>query len=205
MAASGTLYVIAAPSGAGKTTLVNTLLKEDSNLKISVSYTTRQRTALEEDGKDYFFVTELAFQDMLDNRMFLEHANVFGHWYGTGKKWVEEQLELGFDVILEIDWQGAQIVRKQIESCVSLMILPPSKEELVERIRERSRDSEEVISTRLTKMSEEVSHYNEFDYIVVNDDFNEAIDDIQAIIRAKRKTLTYQEEELSEVLDDLLE
>ncbi len=182
----GTLFVISAPSGAGKTSLVAEMLKRDSQLGVSVSHTTRPMRAGEQDGVNYHFVARDEFEAMINRGDFLEHADVFGNYYGTSQVWVEETLARGQDVVLEIDWQGAQQVRRQISSCVGIFIVPPSPEALRERLTGRGTDSQEVVERRLGEAAEECRHSAEFDYLVVNDDFSVALDDLLAIVRSQR-------------------
>ena len=199
----GTLYVISAPSGAGKTSLVHAIVKEDPHIEVSVSHTTRPRRPQEVDGKDYHFISESAYQDMLEHGKFVEHAMVFGYNYGTSREWVTDKLESGMDVILEIDWQGARQIESKL-SCVALFILPPSREALENRLKTRAQDAPETIARRLNEASEEISHYHEFDYIVINDDFQEALADIRAIIRARRRRLHAQRIACADLINELL-
>ncbi len=200
----GTLYLISAPSGAGKTSLVKALLENTPNLKVSVSHTTRQPRAGEKDGINYHFVSKTEFQQMLSENVFLEHAQVFDNYYGTSGKWVTEQLNTGIDVILEIDWQGAQQVRRLKPDTISIFILPPSRAILEQRLRNRGTDSEAVIAKRLRGAVKELSHYPEFDYLVVNDDFEQALKDLQAIIHSQGLKQAAQVEKLKELLNDLM-
>jgi guanylate kinase len=178
----GSLFIIAAPSGGGKTSLVNALLNQDSRLVLSVSHTTRKARPGEIDGQQYHFVSETEFEQMVDNGDFMEHARVFDHYYGTNRKTVAAQLGQGRDVILEIDWQGARQVRKVFPYCCSIFIIPPSLEDLRKRLTGRGQDSAEVIQRRMRDAQAEISHWAEFDYLVVNDDFDTALGEIQAII-----------------------
>jgi guanylate kinase len=191
MQSRGTLWVISAPSGGGKTSLVNALLAQDPHLTLSISHTTRASRAGEVDGKNYFFVDEKTFLDHVAEGLFLEHASVFQHWYGTSQQWVLLQLSEGKDVILEIDWQGAKSIRQQMP-CQSIFILPPSQETLRTRLEARRQDSEVVIQARLAEASEEISHYREYDFLVVNDSFEVALADLKAIIRANRLSVARQ-------------
>lgn len=200
----GTLYVIAAPSGAGKTSLVDALVKSLDNIKISVSYTTRPKRPLEEEGLNYHFVSAVEFEKMIAAHQFLEHANVFGNHYGTGKAWVEQQLQAGFDVILEIDWQGAQQIRKLFPRCVGIFILPPSLAILRQRLEVRNQDSEAVINERLAEAKTEMSHYAEFDYLLFNDVFAEALADLQVIVQAQRLRQPLQAQRHTMLLEGLL-
>jgi guanylate kinase len=184
--AGGELFVISAPSGAGKTSLVAALKHSEPGLRVSVSHTTRARRSNESDGVDYHFVSEEAFVAMIDADAFLEHARVFDHRYGTARDSVEKYLAAGEDVILEIDWQGASQVRKRRPACVGIFILPPSRESLAERLERRAQDSDEVIARRMRDAVTEMSHYSEFDYLVINDDFEAALMDLRGIIRTRR-------------------
>jgi len=180
--ARGYLYVIAAPSGAGKTTLVHKLMEANSSLRFSVSYTTRPQRHTEEDEKDYFFVNEETFSAMVEAGDFLEHAVVFDHRYGTSKTQVESLLNAGHNVILEIDWQGAQQVRNHLPDCRSIFILPPSVAELKHRLKGRGTDTEAVIERRFQDALSDMSHWREFDFAVINDDLSSAHADLGRII-----------------------
>lgn len=201
---SGTLYVVSAPSGAGKTSLVKALIESTEGVKVSVSHTTRDKRPGEEDGVNYHFATPDEFQDMLGRADFLEHAEVFGNYYGTSKPWVMEQLEAGVDVILEIDWQGAAQVRQQMKGTVGIFILPPSREALKERLTGRGQDSEEVINKRMAQAKEEMSHHVEYDYLVINDDFNAALAELKAILTTHRLKIEPQLKRQASLLQDLL-
>lgn len=200
----GVLYVVSAPSGAGKTTLVKALVESIANIKVSVSHTTRRARPGEENGVNYHFVTENEFMQMLKDNLFLEHAQVFEHYYGTSQQWLLEQLNLGVDIILEIDWQGAQLVRRLMPDMVSIFILPPSRVILEQRLRLRGKDSEAVISRRLRGAAEEISHYVDFDYLVVNDDFSEALENLKSIIYSQRLRQVVQASRCKTLLADLL-
>ena len=179
----GRLFVIAAPSGAGKTSLVRALMEREPSLGFSVSYTTRRQRPTETHGRDYFFVTPGEFEAMAARGEFLEHARVFDNRYGTARGQVETALAAGRNLILEIDWQGARQVRSAMPECVSIFILPPSRAELERRLRGRGTDAEEVIQRRLRDAASDMTHWNEFDYVVVNDDFPTALDDLLAVVR----------------------
>lgn len=179
---SGRLYVVAAPSGAGKTSLVKALMEREPRIQFSVSYTTRRPRPNEIPGRDYHFVSQERFQEMIANHELLEHAQVFDNWYGTGVRAVQEALSNGEQLLLEIDWQGARQVRSRIPQAVSIFILPPSRSALEQRLKGRSTDSEEVIARRLRDAAEDLDHWREFDYVVINDRFEQAIEDLQAII-----------------------
>lgn len=188
----GTLFVLSAPSGAGKTSLVAALLADDPQLQVSVSHTTRPMRKGEADGVNYHFVSRETFEAMIERNEFLEHADVFGNYYGTSQVWVEETLASGQDVILEIDWQGAAQVRRLMPDCVGIFIVPPSPEVLRARLTGRGTDAPEVVERRLREAGEECSHAQEFDYLVVNDEFPAALADLQAIVRAQRLRMQVQ-------------
>jgi len=178
----GNLYVISAPSGAGKTTLVRKIMDLHSHLRFSISYTTRQPREGETNRKDYFFLDTALFEQMRKADEFLEYAEVFGHFYGTGRQQVEELRNQGHDVLLEIDWQGAQQIRARQPDCCSIFILPPSLPELERRLRGRGTDSDDAISQRLSEAVDDMSHWQEFDHVVINDDLEDAISSLQAIM-----------------------
>lgn len=201
----GRLFVVASPSGGGKTSLVNALIQKFSHLKISISYTTRQSRPGEVDGKDYHFIDEETFQKMVGNKEFLEHAEVYGCHYGTSHHWVLKQLEKGTDIILEIDWQGARQIRQLFPSTVSIFILPPSRPVLLERLERRRQDSGEVIKKRMEEAVSEMTHCHEFDYLIINDQFEKALEDLGHIVRAERLKCDRQRILKSELLDQLLE
>ena len=183
---AGNLFVVVAPSGAGKTTLVDALLKREPNIKLSMSYTTRAPRPGERDGVDYHFVTRERFEAMIGAGEFLEHAQVHGNYYGTSKRWIDQELAGDHDVLLEIDWQGAAQVRRIFGAITGIFILPPSLAELRRRLEGRGKDSPETIAKRLANASEEISHVLEFEYIIVNDSFDSALEDLLAIVRATR-------------------
>ena len=182
----GSLFIIAAPSGAGKTTLVNALVKALSDVSISVSYTTRKMRPQEQDGVDYHFVDLDKFKTMLKQGDFLEHAKVYGHFYGTSRLWVFDVLRQGLDVILEIDWQGAKQIRTQFVETKSIFILPPSLEILEARLQKRHADNARIVKERMNEAKEQISHYKEFDYLVFNDKFEDALEDLKSIVRSQR-------------------
>jgi guanylate kinase len=179
----GRLFVIAAPSGAGKTSLVRALMEQERSLRFSVSYTTRRQRPTETHGHDYFFVDKDEFEAMVARGEFLEHARVFDNHYGTARAQVESSLQAGQDLILEIDWQGAQQIRRAMPESVSIFILPPSREELERRLRGRGTDSEDVIQRRLRDAASDMTHWDEFDFVVVNADFERALADLLAVVR----------------------
>lgn len=183
---SGLLFIITAPSGAGKSSLIDALLKNDPHLRLSVSYTTRAPRPGEVNGREYHFVDEKTFLAMLERSEFLESAEVHGNRYGTSQAVIREALARGQDLLLEIDWQGAQQVRRLYPACVGVFILPPSVAELERRMRARGQDSDEVIRRRMSSAEEEISHAPEFNYAIINKDFDEAKRDLQAIIRVER-------------------
>ncbi len=200
----GTLYIIAAPSGAGKTSLVKALLESVEGIEVSVSYTTRPCRPGERDGVNYHFVDLQTFQRMIASGEFLEHAEVFGNHYGTARANILERLQQGVDLILEIDWQGARQVRQALPEAVGIFIIPPSREILEQRLRSRGQDSQETIDRRMRDAVSEMSHYNEFDYLVVNDEFELALTELRAIIWARRLRVEVQRVKLSELLTRLV-
>lgn len=200
----GTLFIFSAPSGAGKTTLVKQLLSDLQNIEASVSYTTRTKRAKEKSGVDYNFISKEAFAKMQQENAFLESALVFGSYYGTALKSVEEKLEKGIDVVLVIDWQGARQIREKISDAKSIFILPPSKKELRNRLTKRAQDSDDVIAARMDKAKREMSHYSEYDYLVVNDSFQETVNKLKAIVIAERLRCANKKEHLEALVNDLL-
>jgi guanylate kinase len=182
----GNLFIIAAPSGGGKTSLVNALLKQDSRLVLSISHTTRPARPGEINGQHYHFVSEAEFEQMVKNGDFMEHARVFDHYYGTNRSSVAQQLGQGFDVILEIDWQGARQVRAAFPDCCRIFIIPPSLETLRKRLTGRGQDSEVVIQRRMRDAQAEISHWAEFDHLVVNDNFDSALEELSEIVNDQR-------------------
>ena len=189
---SGTLFIVSSPSGGGKTSLVKALLEAEPEVRLSVSYTTRPARPGEVDGRDYHFVTAPVFERMLEAGEFLESAVIYGNRYGTSQKWIERERADGRDVVLEIDWQGAQQVRRLIRQVVSIFIMPPSPQILESRLRGRGQDSEEVVARRLAAAREEISHVSEYEYVIINDDFDRAAQDLRSIIRAERLKLARQ-------------
>ena len=181
----GRLFVIAAPSGAGKTSLVRALMEREPGLRFSISYTTRPKRPAEQHGRDYFFVPKDDFERMVADGEFLEHARVFDNYYGTARRQVEEALSSGQDLILEIDWQGAAQIRAALPECVSIFILPPSRPELERRLRGRGTDAEEVIERRLRDAASDMTHWREFDHVVVNDDFATALGQLQGVVAGR--------------------
>lgn len=201
---AGSLYIVSAPSGAGKTSLVNALIQSVPDIMVSVSYTTRAMRPGEQHGVHYYFVDIPQFERMLAEQRFLEHAKVFDNYYGTSRDWVREQLAKGVDVILEIDWQGARQIKQQIPESVGVFILPPSANTLEARLRSRGQDSDEVIQRRMRDAINEMAHYREYDYLVVNDHFDTALRDLKAIVLSRRLRQAVQAERLGPVLAKLL-
>jgi guanylate kinase len=199
-----TLYIISAASGAGKTSLVKALLQQDDQVRVSVSDTTRAPRPGEEQGVDYFFRSKEEFEQRVEQGDYIEHAQVFDNFYGTSESAVRGLLEQGLDVILEIDWQGAEQVRRRFDDVVSIFVLPPSRQELQNRLESRGQDSEEIIARRMRDARSEMSHYGEYDYLVVNDDFDQALWQLQTIMAARRLTIDIQSHKLEAILADLL-
>ncbi|MCF7519405.1 guanylate kinase [Pseudoalteromonas sp. L21] len=200
----GNLFILSAPSGAGKSSLISALLNKHSDMKVSVSHTTRSPRPGEENGVHYHFVSVEEFKALIDKNDFFEWAQVFDNYYGTSKKAIETQLDAGIDVFLDIDWQGAQQIRNLVDDVETIFILPPSKEELESRLNNRGQDSAEVIAGRMAKAQSETSHYNEYDYVIVNDDFDTALAEIETIVMAKRLSLKSQTIRHQELLNALL-
>ena len=194
----GICVVLSSPSGAGKTTISRKLLESDPELKISISCTTRPPRKNEVDGVDYYFVSKDKFKEMINHGEFLEHAEVFGHFYGTPKKYVDEQLNKGLDVVFDIDWQGTRQLSDKLDGqLVSIFILPPSMEELEKRLRQRAMDADDVVQKRMKKASREISHWNEYEYVIVNENLEQAMADVEKIVQAERlKRARYPEMEL---------
>jgi guanylate kinase len=201
---TGTLYIISAPSGAGKTSLVKALIDSEAQIRVSVSHTTRAMRPGEVDGVNYHFVSREHFHAMLDKTEFLEHAEVFGNLYGTSQEWVKQTLAEGDDLILEIDWQGAQQVRRLMPEAKSIFILPPTQEALRHRLTNRCQDSGEIIERRMREAVSEMSHYVEYDYILINDDFSHALSDLKAIFRANQLLQPPQRQRHAGLLNELL-
>lgn len=198
------LFIVAAPSGAGKTSLVNALVESMSAMKISVSYTTRPPRPNDVSGEDYHFVSESEFRELVEQNTFLEHAEVFGHHYGTSREWVTRQLERGIDVILEIDWQGSRQICELFPPAVSIFVLPPSLTELENRLRKRAQDNDEVVAQRMAAAQSEMQHYSEFKYLIINDDFDTALESLRAIVHAERLRMPLQQQKHGELLAELL-
>jgi guanylate kinase len=199
----GRLYVVAAPSGAGKTSLVKALMEREPRIQFSVSYTTRKPRLNEIPGRDYHFVGAERFQEMVDGNEFLEHARVFDHQYGTGVRAVQEALSNGEQLLLEIDWQGAQQVRARLPEACTIFILPPSRDALEQRLKARSSDSDQVIQRRLQDAAQDLSHWTEFDYVVINDRFEQALADLQAIVEGRGGALVAERPEVARLAASL--
>ena len=203
--AEGELFIVSAPSGAGKTSLVDALIRENDSLSVSVSHTTRSKRPKEQDGINYHFIEKARFQSMLEAGDFLESAEVYGHHYGTSKKWVTEQLEEGLTVILEIDWQGAAQVRAQFPQSCYIFIVPPSLEALTDRLRKRAQDNDAIIARRMEEARAVMQRVTDADFLVVNDDFTTALDEMRAIIQAWSLRVETQEARLRPLLASLTE
>jgi len=201
----GTLYTISAPSGAGKTSLVDALVARNPGIKVSISHTTRTMRAGEQNGLNYHFVDEAQFVAMLDNNAFLEHARVYDNYYGTTQAWVQETLAAGDDVILEIDWQGALQIHKQLAASIAIFVLPPSRQALLERLTQRGQDEDDVIAHRLALAKEDMSHYVEADYLIINETFDTALDELESIVRSRRLLISAQVQRQADLLAELLD
>ncbi len=202
---TGRLYVVAAPSGAGKTSLVKALMAREPRLRFSVSYTTRQPRPNEVDGRDYHFVSRSRFEDMIAGNEFLEHARVFDNYYGTGLAAVQTALDGGELLLLEIDWQGARQVRARLPAARSIFILPPTRRALEDRLRGRSTDSAEVIARRLKDAAHDITHWTEFDYVVINDQFDQALADLHEIVQERGASLSATRPEVARFAAGLLQ
>ena len=203
--AKGELFIVSAPSGAGKTSLVDALVSENRRLCVSVSYTTRRKRPKEQDGINYFFIEKARFLSMLEAEDFLESAEVYGHHYGTSKKWVAQQLEEGQSVILEIDWQGAAQVRAQFPQSCYIFIVPPSLEALTDRLRKRAQDDDSIIARRMEEARDVMQHVTDADFLVVNEDFATALEEMRAIIQARGLRVEAQQARLRPLLVSLTE
>lgn len=200
----GNLYIVAAPSGGGKTSLVKNLIETLDGIRVSISHTTRSVRPGEKDGVDYFFITERQFIEMLDENAFLEHARVFNHLYGTSSSQIEEYLDNGIDIVLDIDWQGAEQIRHSFSEAVSIFIVPPSLEVLKQRLINRGQDNPDVVRDRMIKAQDELSHYPEFDYLIVNDDFDKAALELRSIVIANRLRVERQVNKQAKLLSFLM-
>jgi guanylate kinase len=189
---NGSLFIVAAPSGAGKTSIVKELIKNLDKVETSISHTTREKRPLETNGVDYFFISDQEFRKMIKNGEFIEYAHVFNNFYGTSVTQIDARLKSGIDVVLDIDWQGAQQIKRLFPSSVGVFILPPSLDALQERLHSRAQDKVEVIKKRMQEAQSEMSHYAEFDYLIVNDDFSRAVSELISIVKSKRLTIQRQ-------------
>ena len=203
--ARGSLFIISAPSGAGKTSLVKALVEKDSNLRASVSHTTRSPRPGEKEGSNYHFVKKSFFDKMVNQGEFLESAQVFDHFYGTSKFWVQSQLKAGTDVVLEIDWQGANQIKERMPLACAIFILPPSKNALQERLMSRGQDNHEVIQRRMDQAVDEMSHFESSDYLVLNGNFEEALNELEVIVTAQRLRTVNRSKSLGHILSEMLE
>ncbi|WP_191490179.1 guanylate kinase [Pseudomonas sp. FEN] len=201
---TGTLYIISAPSGAGKTSLVKALIDAEPQIRVSVSHTTRAMRPGEANGVNYHFVDRAEFVRMVEHGDFLEQAEVFGNLYGTSQSHLQQTLDEGHDLILEIDWQGAEQVRRQMPAARSIFILPPSQQALRQRLTNRGQDSDAIIEGRMREAVSEMSHYVEYDFLIINDDFAHALDDLKAIFRANRLQQRPQQQHFTQLLSELL-
>ncbi|WP_347252463.1 guanylate kinase [Legionella sp.] len=200
----GNLIIVAAPSGGGKTSLVKKLVSTLEHIEVSISHTTRKMRPGERDGVDYFFINEQQFLEMINANAFIEHAQVFNHYYGTSVKQINARLAAGIDVVLDIDWQGAQQIKTIFPDAISVFIIPPSLEILLKRLFDRRQDDEEVIGNRMKRAQDELSHFSEFDYLIVNDDFDKASLELQSIVMASRLRMARQKIEQGKLLSFLL-
>jgi guanylate kinase len=200
---SGNLFVVSAPSGAGKTSLVEALLNINPNIDLSISYTSRSPRAGEQEGRAYHFVSRDTFLGMMKNGEFLECAEVYGNMYGTSQEWVAQENAKGRDILLEIDYQGAAQVRRQFPDCILIFILPPSREALENRLRGRGKDNDDVILTRMAAVREDVSHVSEFDYVIINDNMNEALRELNSVVISARLNCTAQMSRYQSLINNL--
>lgn len=204
MKGTGTLFTVSAPSGAGKTSLLKALVDNTESIQVSISHTTRPMRPGERNGVNYHFVDVATFITMMESGVFLEHAQVFGNYYGTSSIWVEETLHNGIDVILEIDWQGAAQIRRLVPDSVGIFILPPSLTALHERLNHRAQDPEDIIARRFAEAREEMSHYVEAEFIIINEHFDRALDELRSVVIGQRMTLAKQQQRHQKLLQDLL-
>ncbi|NLQ17225.1 guanylate kinase [Marinomonas sp. M1K-6] len=201
---TGNLFILSAPSGAGKSSLYKALLQADDKVRISISHTTRAPRAGEEHGREYYFIDDESFLDMIAEDAFFEHAQVFDHYYGTSKASIFNLLEQGLDVILEIDWQGARQVRQLYPNAIGIFILPPSLSALEARLKSRATDTDDVIQRRMSKAVSEMSHYHEYDFVIVNDDFDVALAEMSSIFMAMRTKTPVMQQKHGNLINDLL-
>jgi len=201
---TGKLYIVSAPSGAGKTSMLNQLIERKTELKVSVSHTTRNPRQGEKHGENYYFVSIDEFKQSIADKEFFEYAEVFGNYYGTSREKVQQQLDKGQDVILEIDWQGARKVRDQFSEVISIFILPPSRQDLEKRLQGRKQDSDEIIQARMQEACDEMEHYDEYGYVIINDDFDRAVDELESIFVCEGLRLNVQQQNHRALLENLL-
>lgn len=206
MARKGTLFIVSAPSGAGKSSLIKALLDANpsSDMKVSVSHTTRAARPGEIDGIHYHYIPVAEFKQQIENNDFFEWAEVFGNYYGTSRVMIEKTLEQGVDIFLDIDWQGARQIKQQMPDARGIFIMPPSREELERRLNSRGQDSDEIIAKRMAEAQSEMSHYHEYDYLIINDDFATALEDLHAIVRSERLASAKQAAKNNVIMKDLL-
>ncbi|MGV3740312.1 MAG: guanylate kinase [Gammaproteobacteria bacterium] len=202
--AVGCLFIVAAPSGGGKTSLVRHLVEHAKNIAVSISHTTRNKRPGENHGKDYFFISEQEFSSMVESQAFVEHAQVFNHWYGTSYAQITQRLQQGIDVVLDIDWQGAQQIKQHFPDAVSIFIIPPSLSALQERLEQRQQDNAQIIASRMQRAQDELRHFAEFDYLIVNDDFKKAAQDLEGIVATHRLKTARQSIQQRKLLSLLL-
>ncbi len=200
----GNLFIVSSPSGAGKSSLISALLKKHQDMQVSVSHTTRAPRPGETDGEHYHFTDVNSFKNLIEDKGFYEWAEVFGNFYGTSKQAIQEQLAQGVDVFLDIDWQGAQQLRKLMPEVISIFILPPSREELESRLNKRGQDSAEVIAKRMAQAQSEMSHYDEYDFLLINDDFEQTLLQFESIVLAHRQKTANQQSKYADLLTQLL-
>ena len=200
----GTVFIVAAPSGGGKTSLVKQLINSLSHIEVSVSHTTSPKRPRELDGVDYFFINETEFMTMVEAQAFIEHAHVFNYYYGTSVHQIKSRIEQGIDVVLDIDWQGARQIKALFPSAVSVFIIPPSLEILTQRLQSRRQDDATIIANRMQAAQDEMTHFEEFDYLIINDDFIEASHELQSIVVANRQKVTRQKARFGKLLSFLV-
>lgn len=200
----GCLFIVAAPSGGGKTSLVRHLVEHAKNIAVSISHTTRNKRPGENHGEDYFFISQQEFSAMIENQAFVEHAQVFEHWYGTSYAQITNRLQQGIDIVLDIDWQGAQQIKQHFPDAVSIFIIPPSLSALQERLEQRQQDDVQVIALRMQRAQDELRHFAEFDYLIVNDDFKKAAQDLAMIVATQRLNTARQSIQQRKLLSLLL-
>ncbi|MDF1756898.1 MAG: guanylate kinase [Legionellaceae bacterium] len=202
--APGCLYIVASPSGGGKTSLVKELVAKVNHIETSTSHTTRKIRPAEKNGVDYFFISDQEFSKMIKNGDFTEHANVYGHFYGTSIAQINTRLQDGIDIVLDIDWQGAQQIKKLYPDSVSIFVVPPSLEILEERLTKRAQDNKDIINNRMQQAKDEMSHYNEFDYLIINDEFSIAVQELISIVKSERQKMFRQVKRHGKLLSFLI-